>query len=71
MRHFDFMLSIARGFAVPEQEQRQAAADAVAGRRNEADLQREATARGRRKPESTPDPDETIASYFDASRFAK
>jgi len=39
--------------------------------RNEADLQREATARGRRNPASTPDPDETIASYFDASRFAK
>jgi|RhiMetdeSRZDD1v2_1073273.scaffolds.fasta_scaffold626187_2 hypothetical protein len=32
MCHFEFVLSIARGFAVPEQEQRQAAADAVAGR---------------------------------------
>jgi hypothetical protein len=29
MRHFEFMLSIARGFAVPEDEARQAMADSI------------------------------------------
>jgi len=32
MCDFEYMLSIARGFAVPEEEARKAAADAVAGR---------------------------------------
>jgi hypothetical protein len=32
MRHFEYMLSIARGFWVPEEEQRQAPAEPMAGR---------------------------------------
>ena len=63
MRHFEHMLSIARGFTVPEQEQRQAAADAVAGQpTNEPKRDAAATAATGKLRIQRPPPPRRIAS---------